>query len=226
MTDKKQDQDLNIEETIGKAEDFITKNRRSLSVIGGAVLLAIFGYLVYQKWYVAGKEEEAAKQMFMAEQYFKNDSLKLAIDGDGNFPGFQEIIDNYGVSPSANLAHFYLGMAQLKQGKFEEAIETLKGYDGDDEVTPSLALGAIGDAYQELNNAEEAISYYEKASKENPNNFTTPVFMMKLGGALERKGDFKQAAEVYTRLKKDYPATQEGQQADKYIARAEAKIAQ
>lgn len=226
MTDKKHDQQLNIEETISRTEEFVNKNRRSLGIIGGAILLAVFGYLIYQKWYVAGKEQEASAQMFMAEQYFKNDSLKLAVDGDGNFPGFQEIIDNYGVSPSANLAHFYLGMSQLKTGKFEEAIETLKGYDGDDEITPALALGAIGDAYMELNDQDEAISYYEKAGKEKPNNFTAPLFLMKLGGALERKGEYKQAAEVYTKIKKDYPATQEGQQAEKYIARAEAKISE
>ena len=167
MSETHKEHELNLQETLSKTEEFVNKNRRSLGIIGGAILLAVVGYLVYQKWYVAGKEKEASAQMFMAEQYFKSDSLKQAIGGDGNFPGFQEIIDEYGVSPSANLAHFYLGFSQLKSGKYEEAIETLKGYNGDDEVTTSLALGGIGDAYMELNNTDEAISYYEKASKED-----------------------------------------------------------
>ena len=224
MSETNQDKELNLQETLSRTEDFVNKNRRSLGIIGSVILLAVLGYLIYQKWYVAGKEKEASAQMFMAEQYFKNDSLKQAINGDGNFPGFQEIIDDYGVSPSANLAHFYLGFSQLKMGKYEEAIETLKGYDGDDGITTSLALGGIGDAYMELNNLDEAISHYEKASKENANNFTSPLFLMKLGQAQELKGDFKEAAETYKRLKSDYPTTSEGQQVDKYIARAEAKI--
>ena len=45
---------------------------------------------------------------------------------------------------------------------------------------------------------------------------------MKLGGAYENKGNYKDAAEVYGRLKKDYPASSEGMQAERYIARAEA----
>ena len=224
MADTNQDQDLNLQETINKAEDFVNKNQRSLGIIGGAILLAVVGYLVYQKWYVAGKEKEASEQMFMAEEYFKNDSLQKAIAGDGQFLGFQDIINDYGVSPSANLAHFYLGFAQLRQGKYEEAIETLKGYDGDDEITPALALGGIGDAYMEMKNVDEAVSYYDKASKERPNNFTSPMFLMKLGQALESKGDFKAAAEAYRKMKSDYPSASESQQIDKYIARAEARI--
>src|SRR5437867_3776937 len=107
-------QGINIDETLGKAEQFINSNKKSLSIIGGAVLLAVGGYLYYQYSYVAGKEKEAESQMFRAEEYYRNDSLKLAINGDGTFPGFEEIIGSYGVSPSANLAHFYLGTTYLK----------------------------------------------------------------------------------------------------------------
>jgi TolA-binding protein len=213
---------IDVEQTLSKAEEFVNTNKKSLSIIVGAVVLAVGGYFYYQYSYVAGKEKEAQSQMFRAEEYYRNDSLKLAINGDGNFPGFDEIISSYGVSPSANLAHFYLGTTYLKAKEYDKAIETLKGYNAEDEITPSLALGAIGDAYMEQKNMEEAINYYEKAVKEKPNNFTTPILMMKLGSAYEMQSNYKDAAEVYTRLKKDYPTTTEGQQAEKYIARAEA----
>jgi len=222
MAENKADQEFDITETLSKTEHFVNQNKKSLSIIVGAVVLAIGGYLFYTKSYVAGKEKEAEGQMFMAEQYFKNDSLKLAINGDGNHPGFEEIISEYGVSPSANLAHLYLGMAYLRQKNYDQAIETLKAYNAHDEITPSLALGAIGDAYVEKNEMDEAISYYEKATKEKPNNFCTPVLMMKLATALEAKGNYKESKEVYEKIKKDYPASQESQQVDKYIARADA----
>ncbi len=222
MADTQEGQGLNIEQTLGKTEDFINKNKKSLMIIGIAIAAAVAGYLYYQYSYVSGKEKETRAQMFRAEEYFKNDSLKQAINGDGNFPGFEEIINDDGVSPSANLAHYYLGMSYLKNKEYDKAIESLKSYDANDQITASLTLGAIGDAYMELNNTEDAISYYEKASKENVNNFTTPIFLMKLGGALEAKGNYREAADIYKKIKKDYSSTSEGQQVERYLARAEA----
>ncbi len=224
MAETKQDEQFDIAETISKTEHFVNQNKKSLSIIVGAVVLAVGGYLYYQNSYVAGKEKEAEMVMFKAEGYFEKDSLNLAINGDGNNPGFIQIIDDYGVSPSANLAHFYLGMAYLKLKKYDEAIEALKGYNAHDEITPSLALGAIGDAYSEKNEMDEAISYYEKATKEKPNNSTTPILLMKLATALESKGNYKDSKEVYEKIKKDYSASVEANQVDKYIARADAMI--
>jgi tetratricopeptide (TPR) repeat protein len=223
MAETQESQGLNIEETLGKTEDFVNKNKRSLLIIGGAIALAVGGYLYYQYSYVAGKEKDTEAQMFRAEEYFRTDSIKQAINGDGNFPGFEEIINDDGVSPSANLAKYYLGMSYMKTKEYEKAIDALKSYNAKDQITSSLTLGAIGDAYMELNNTDEAISYYEKASKENANNFTSPIFMMKLAGALEAKGNYSEAADVYKRIKKDYSSTSEGQQVERYLARAEAK---
>jgi tetratricopeptide (TPR) repeat protein len=222
MAETEEKTGIDVQETLGKAEQFVNTNRKSLSIIGGAVVLAVAGYLFYQYSYVAGKEKEAEGQMFRAEEYYRTDSVKQAINGDTQYPGFEDIISSYGVSPSANLAHFYLGTAYLKAKQYDKAIETLKAYDAKDEMTGSLALACIGDAYMEQKNMDEAVSYYEKAVKEKPNNFTTPIIMMKLGGAYEAQGKYKEAAELYTRLKKDYSTTQEAQNAEKYIARAEA----
>jgi tetratricopeptide (TPR) repeat protein len=226
MAETQEGQDFNIAETLNKTEDFVNKNKRSLMIIGGAIAVAVGGYLFYQYSYVAGKEKETETQMFRAEEYFRNDSLKQAVNGDGSFPGFEEIINDDGVSPSANLAHYYLGMTYMKNKEYDKAIEALKGYNAKDQVSAVLTYGAIGDAYMELKNTDDAIDYYEKASKENVNNFTTPLFLMKLAGAYELKGKYSDAADVYKRIKKDYATTQEGQQVERYLARAEAMAEQ
>lgn len=224
MAESSQNQEFIVTEALGKTEGFIVQNKKSLSIIFGALLLAVAGYLFYQKVYVAGKEKEAQTLLFHAEQYLKADSIKLAVNGDGNNPGLEEIADQYGVSPSGNLARYYLGMSYLKLKDYDNAIEALRSYDAKDDVTGSIVFGALGDAYFEKKEVEEAISFYKKAVSEKPNNFTTPVMMMKLAFAYESKGDYKEAKEVYTRLKKDYPSSTEGAQADKYIARAEGMI--
>jgi len=222
MAENKQEPDFDVSGAINKTEHFIDQNKKSLGIILGALLVAVAGYLFYQKIYVAGKEKEASSLLFHAEQYFNADSLNLAINGDGNNPGLEELANDYSVSPSGNIARYYLGMAYFKKKEYDQAIETLKSYDAKDEITGALVYAVIGDAYMELNNTEEAISYYEMASKENPNTFTTPMMMMKWGNALEMKGEYKSAKKVYENIKKEYSTSSEGTQIDKYIARVDA----
>ena len=224
MAETTQDQEFIVTEALGKTETFINQNKKSLSIIVGALVLAVGGYLFYQKVYVANKEKEAQSLLFYSEQNFNNDSLKLAINGDGNHPGLEQIADEYSMCPSGNLAKYYLGMAYMKLKDYDNAIETLRGYDAKDDVTGSIVYGAIGDAYMEKKEVDEAISYYDKAVTEKPNNFTTPIMLMKSAIAHESKGDWNEAKNIYERLKKDFSSSTEAAQADKYIARAEAMI--
>ncbi len=224
MAQVKEEKDLDITETISKTEKYVNENKKSLSIIGGAILVLIGGYFGYSQFWVKPQEENAQKEMFMAERYFGMDSLNLALNGDGNFPGFLEIIDNYGSSNSANLAHYYAGICFLKKGEFEKAIEYLKKYDAEDDVTGAIALGGIGDAYLELGNTDEARNYYKKAVNWDSNQFTQGIYSMKLAMVYEMKEDWKSAKEVYERIKKDYPNSTEGRDVEKYIARAEAMM--
>ena len=65
MAEKQQDQDFIVTEAIGKTEHFIDQNKKSLGIIIGALVLAVGGYLFYQRVYVAGKETEAQKELFL-----------------------------------------------------------------------------------------------------------------------------------------------------------------
>lgn len=224
MAETTQDQDFTVTEALGRTENFISQNRKSLSIIIGALLLAVGGYIFYQKVYVANKEKEAQSLLFYSEQYFNADSLKLAINGDGNHPGLEEIVDEYSMSPSGNLARYYLGMSYMKLKDYDKAIEVLRSYDAKDEITGSIVYGAIGDAFMEQKNTDEAISFYEKASTEKPNNFTTPIMLFKLAIAHEAKGNYDEAKKAYEKIRKDYSSSNEASQVDKYIARADAMI--
>ena len=103
--------------------------------------------------------------MFMAEKYFEKDSLNKAINGDGNYPGFKSIIEDYSGTKSANLSHYYLGICYLKRGQFQNAIDELKKFSSDDEIVGPMAKGAIGDAYVELKNYDNAVNSYIDASE-------------------------------------------------------------
>lgn len=224
MADQKEEPMVDVQETISKAEHYIEENKKSLSVIIGAVVLLVGGYFAWTKLYIAPMEAEAQGQMFMAERYFEKDSLDKAINGDGQFYGFKDIIENYGLTTSGNLAHMYLGLCYLHKGQFEDAITELKEYDnGDDIMLGPISIGAMGDAYSELGKPEEAIDQYIKASSANKNNFTTPIYLMKAGLLYETQNKFAEAIKLYEQLKTDYPESREGREVEKYISRAKAK---
>lgn len=221
MAKKKSEEMLvDVQQAYTRTEHYIDENKKSLTIILGAIVVLITGYFAWTKLYVAPKEVEAQSQMFVAEKYFEKDSFKLAINGDGNYMGFAKIVEDYGVTKSGNLAHYYLGICYLKTGEFEKAIDNLNEFDSKDEILSALAIGAIGDAKMELNNTEEAINFYLKAAKERKNNFTTPIFLMKAALAYESQNNFGNALKIYEEIKADYSTTNEGREIEKYISKA------
>ncbi|MBS1763847.1 MAG: tetratricopeptide repeat protein [Bacteroidetes bacterium] len=223
MTNKK-NSGFDVESTMDRAELYIQENKKSLSIIGVVALLLLGGYFAYNQFIVKPQEQNAEKQMFMAEYYFKNDSLDKAIKGDGNFPGFEEIISNYGSSKSANLAHYYLGVSFLRKGQFDDAIAALSKYDAEDDITGAIAFGCIGDAYLEKGDKSEALKFYKKATDYDNNQFTAPVYMMKQALVYELNNDYKSAVDLYNTIKRDYPNSTEARQVATYLSRAEAHI--
>lgn len=223
MADSK-NKGVDVNESFDKAEQYVQENKKSLTIIGIVAMVLIGGYFAYNQFIVKPQQESAEKEMFMAEQYFKNDSLDKAIKGDGNFPGFEEIIDNYGSSKAANLAHYYLGVCYLKKGDFDKAIETLEKYDAEDDITGAIAFGCIGDANLEKGNKDEALKFYKKAVDYDDNGFTAPVYMMKQALVYELNGDYKSSTSLYEKIKKDYPTSSEAREVGTYLARAHAMI--
>ena len=220
MASEKEQPIVNVQEAISKTEHFIEENKKSLAIIIGAVVFLIAGYFAWTKLYIAPMEEEAKTELFMAESYFEKDSLDKAINGDGQNLGFVDLVDKYSLTPSGNLARYYLGICYLHKGKYEDAIEELSNYNPDGEMLGPVATAAIGDAHLQLGRTDEAINYYLKAAEMNKNNFTAPVILFKAGLAYQNSGKYKEAIQVYELIKTDYPDTKEGRDMDKYIARA------
>lgn len=160
--------------------------------------------------------------MYVAERYFENDSMSLAVNGDGNFPGFEEIADDYSWTRAGKLARYYAGVSYLRMGQYEEAISQLKKFSTKEAVVSSMALGATADAYMELEQMDKALDYYIRAADKAPNNFTSPIYLMRAGEVSEAMGNTKKALELYKRVRADYKTTAEGQAAEKYIARVTA----
>jgi len=227
MAKKKAQQDDNLHElesALTKTERFIEENQKPITYAVGALILVVVAYLGFNKFYLEPREDEAQSQMFMAESYFKKDSFNLAINGDGNYLGFLDIIDDYGMTKSANLANYYTGISYLYLGQYEDALDYLKNFDTKDLLLGPVAEGAKGDAELELGNTDAALKHYRKAYRMNDNELTSPVYMMKTANLLESIDELEDALAIYKEIKEKYPDSNEGRNIEKYISRVEIKL--
>lgn len=212
---------LDVQEAYSKTEKFFNENGKNLTIGFVAVALLIGVFFSYKNFVVAPNEQEAKEQIWKAEQWFEQDSLDLAINGDGNNYGFLYIADEYSSTKAGNLANYYLGLIYMKKSDYALALEYLKEFKSDDVMLSAVSQGAIGDCYSELKDTEAALSYYKKALAASANEFTTPVYLMKAATHAEALGDYNAALGFYKKIEANYKNTSEGRNIEKYIARAE-----
>ncbi len=222
--EKTEEKIVAVETMLNRSEQFFENNYKViLGVVAGIALaiVLVFGYIRFIK---EPKNREAQAAMFMAQRYFEADSLTKALNGDGVNMGFLAIADEYSSTDAGNLANYYLGVIYMQKGEFDNAIERLESFDSDDLIISSMAFGLTGDAYLEKNDQEKALELYKKAAENNKNSFTTPMYLMRIGMVYELQNKYDEALKQYEVIKNEYSRSGEGQEIDKYIARANAKL--
>lgn len=211
-----------LADKISKTEEFFAKNKVWSLSITVAIALVLVSFFVY-KYYMTNQNELAQADMFQAVFYFEQDSLDLALNGDGNNYGFRDIIDEYPRTDAANLANFYSGVIHLKKGNFKVAILYLEDFQSDDLLVQSRAYSLIGDAYMELEDFESAVEYYNRAANHKPNEYFSPIYLKKAAIAYEKLEQWDEAKGCYQKIIDDYKTSSEYQAAQKQLARLDAK---
>ncbi|QLE00256.1 tetratricopeptide repeat protein [Galbibacter sp. BG1] len=218
-----------LDESASKTEEWVARNQKYILGGIGIVVLVVLGFLGYQQFVLKPKEAEASNEMFFAQQYFdeavnntaKDSLYGLALNGAEGKYGLIDIIDNYGGTKAANLAHYSAGMAYLNTQKYDQAIKYLEDFKSDDPILGALAKGGIGDAFVQLGQEEDALGYYEKAISHSDNDFTTPKFLFKAGVLSLQDGKAEKALKYFNRIKNEYSDSEEGRTIDIYIGKAE-----
>ena len=203
-----------------RTEEFWMRNGKYIAYGGGILLLLIGGWFVYQEYVVAPKEKQASEAMWKAEDYYRMDSTRLALNGDGVNRGFIRIISQYSGTKAAKLAKYYAGISYLKLGDFNNAIKYLNDFSTDDKLVQVRATGALGDAYSESGKKAEAADQYRKAGTlYEEDNFNSPEYLFRAGLLYQELGKNKEAIESFRIIKEKYLANQQGRDIDKYLAR-------
>ena len=212
-----------INETLSKSEEFINNNKNKIFTVLGVIVFLLLGFSIFS-YIKSNQNNTAQEEMFQAVYYFEKDSLVQALNGDGNNYGFLEIIDEYGLSDAANLSKFYAGASYLKLGNYENAINYLDEFSSSDLLIQARAYSLIGDAYLEIGDYDNAIYYFKKASNENPNEFFTPSYLLKLAIVYEETGDLESALDTYEEIIEEFKNSPEFQTSLKNKSRIEGLL--
>lgn len=203
-----------------KTQQFWNKNSKYIVYTFAAIVLLVGGYFVYQNYFKAPEEQKASDAMWRAEEFYRADSIRLALNGSGANQGFLRIISKYGGTKSGNIARFYAGSCYMKLGDFNNAIKQLKEFSTDDELLQVRTAGLLGDAYAETGKKNEAVENYKKAGTMfEDDNINSPEYLFRAGLLYETMGKNQDAIEMYNVIKQKYPTTQRGIEIDKYLAR-------
>ena len=218
-----------LDESASKTEAWVSKNQNYILGPIMVVALGILGYLAYIQFIQKPKEASAANELYYPQQYFdqamadesaRDSLLNLALNGAEGKYGFLDIIDEYKGTKAANLASYSAGMVYLNNQNYQEAITYLEQFSSDDEVLGALAKGGIGDAFSQLDQAEDALDYYEQAIAHSDNEYTTPKFLYKAGILSLELGYPDKALSYFERIKEAYSKSSQASNIDVLIGSA------
>ena len=206
----------NIEQGLSKTEQFIEDNQKPISLLIAILILIFLSAYSYNNFYKKPLNSKAQDELFVAEQYFEKGNFRKALDGDDTFSGLSEICENYSGTISGNLA-YYAGICHLRLGEFENAIKKLEKLKSKDPILLSIAKAGIGDAFSEIGQTNESIEYYKKAISVTKNETITPFFLIKCAQAYEKLEDFSNARSCYTKIKTEFPNSNEAKNIEKFL---------
>ncbi len=217
-----------LDEGSSQTQQWVERNQNKILGLVAIISIIVIGVFAYSKLIKEPKESSAFNKMYFAQKKFdeavliNNDSIyNIALNGDDLNMGMLQIIDEFGGTNAANLAHYYSGIMYLKMNDYPNSIKYLSEFSSDDILLSSLATGSIGDAFAELNQFDDAFDYYVKASKSN-NNYSSPMYLFKAGLVAMRLNKFNRAEEYFSVIKQDYPNSTEAKNIDAFISKAVA----
>jgi len=218
-----------LDETANKSEQWLEKNAKMVYTVLGVLLIAMLAFLAFNKFVKEPKEIKAANYLAYSKSAFneaekatKNiDSLyNIALNGADNKYGLLEVANKYSGTKAGNLASYMAGISYLKINEYDKAVEYLSKFSSEDEILEPIAKGKIGDAFADINQLEDAFTYYKKAATVRSNSLSTPLYLFKAGNTALELGKYTEALTMFNQIKNDYSKSDEAKDIDIYINRA------
>ncbi len=210
------------EEAMTKTEHFFENNGKKMIyaiVALLAIAVAVFGY---KSVIVEPKMEKATAMLYKAQVLLESETpdYALALAGDETTPGFLEVAQEFGSTPSGNLAKHYAGICYMHTGDMASAAKYLAQYKPAKGLVASVInaqnYALQGDVAVESDDYSAAVALFRKAAAASDNQLTAPAYLFKAALASIAAGDTTSAKTIFAEISAKYPGSEESYKADKY----------
>ena len=225
MSNKQNLQENQAAEVIATTGAWVETNKKNIISIVVAVVVIVGGYLGYTYGYQQPREAKAQTLCTDGLQYVQNSDFETALNGEGTFPGYIKIAEDYSGTDGANLANLYAGVCFAQQNKYQEALPYLEAYEpGKDQSVSAMALFALAQCYAATNNLDKAVDTFVEAAEQADNAALSPMCLVEAGKLLESQDKKDEALKLYEQIKSEYPTSTmvvgNPAEIEKYIERA------
>lgn len=202
---KKNDTPIAPDEALGKAEMFVLKYKKTFIAVILIIILvaALKAFGVFDS---KSEESNAGNQEMLYGEYKTFDAdFEAALNGDDFNMGLLEVIENYEGTSAENKACLYAGINYARQGQYEDAIEYLSKYSGNDNIIAPKVKQTLGNCYSHVGDYDKAISLVLEAATMADNIAVTPACWRDAAAMYEAQGEIEEAMELYNKIKDEYP---------------------
>jgi len=202
-----------------KIRTFYEQHKRYISIALTAVVVMVIAGFIYVNNRKANNEK-ATTELGKVFQYHGEGQYQTAIDGvpERNVAGLKSIVTNYGGTHSGQFARFLLADCYYQLGNYQEALKNFEDFSPDAMLLSVSRLAGIAQCYEAEGKYGEAAEYFDKAVAENPNGVSAAEYLSAAARNYALAGQKERALDLYKRLKKNFPTTTYGRDADRFIA--------
>ncbi|KIA84988.1 tpr domain protein [Kaistella solincola] len=198
-------------------ERFLEKNAKLLTIIFGALVVAVLGFFAYKQFYVQPRNEEATLSYLSAQKNLAEGKTDLALGGKSAAnPGYLGTFKDYSDTEVGKLSAYNAGLIKFKEGKYQEAYDLLDNFSSDSKVLTALKYGAMADSQSNLNKNEDALSLLDKAISASDDPYTKYYFTRKAGTLALAMKKNAEAKKYFSTIEEKYEDYDNGM-SDAYI---------
>ena len=202
-----------------KASSFYEEHKRQISIGITAVVAVVIALTIYFK-NQSDNDEIAATKLAAIRTFYDNAQFQQAVEGvpERNIEGLKAIVENLGGTRTGDLARFYLADAYFQLGKYAEAKEAFEDCDPPEALLEASRLAGIAACHEALGNHNDAGVYFERAAAKDPTDGTIAEHLNNAARNFAQAGEKERALDILKRLKKNYPTTTYGREAERFIS--------
>ncbi len=220
---KKEIKEDRLVTTYFEATTWYQNNKKIVNgVLTGVVILAIVVVAYVNN--VNSSNQKAIAELGKILSYYDQGKYDLAINGNlqDNVRGLQSIVNDYGSSKAGELACFYLANSYFGLGNYDKALKYYLDVDVNDDMVNASAIAGAAACYEAKGDYQKAASTFEKAAFKSAKDVNASENLFHAAQNYLQAGNKEKAAELFRKVKKDYPTSTVAREIDRWIAEASA----